>query len=163
MIGSGGFAGLGKTVAYVRFISRSELVASTVNSTLSLWSWEPMERLRTLSGHVNVRNFVGMETSGDYVACGSETSQVPPLPIFLRCCVGAVPAPWLSMAAGKFDGIAVACQNTNALEIFSDGSRADLHSCTQHTTHNRRPYPFLQNLSAVGQRGVTVLRMRVLR
>lgn len=69
-------AGLGKTVAYVRFISRSELVASTVNSSLSLWSWEPMERHRTFSGHINVRNFVGMETSGDYIACGSETSQV---------------------------------------------------------------------------------------
>eukprot|EP00892_Ulva_mutabilis_P002130 jgi/Ulvmu1/11918/UM081_0078.1 len=68
--------GLGKTVAYVRFVSRSELVASSVNSSLSLWSWEPMERLRTFAGHVNVRNFVGMETSGDYIACGSETSQV---------------------------------------------------------------------------------------
>lgn len=133
VIGSGGCAGLGKTVAYVRFISRSELVASTVNSTLSLWSWEPMERLRTLSGHVNVRNFVGMETSGDYVACGSETSQVPPLPTFLRCCVGAEPTPWLSMTASKFDGIAVACQSR---KHFSDGSRIDART---HATHGRRP------------------------
>lgn len=77
----GARAGLGKTVAYVRFISRTELVASTVNSSLSLWSWEPMERHRTFTGHVNVRNFVGMETSGDYIACGSETSQVCPPPL----------------------------------------------------------------------------------
>jgi hypothetical protein len=35
-----------------------------------------MERVRAFTGHVNVSNFAGMATNGDYIACGSETSQV---------------------------------------------------------------------------------------
>lgn len=57
-------------------MSPSELAAASVNSTITLWRWENMERLRAFSGHVNVSNFAGMATSGDYIACGSETSQV---------------------------------------------------------------------------------------
>lgn len=63
-------------MAYVRFLSSSELAAASVNSTITLWRWESMERLQAFSGHVNVSNFAGMATIGDYIACGSETSQV---------------------------------------------------------------------------------------
>ena len=63
-------------MAYVRFMSSSELAAASVNSTITLWRWESMERLQAFSGHVNVSNFAGMATTGDYIACGSETSQV---------------------------------------------------------------------------------------
>jgi E3 ubiquitin-protein ligase RFWD2 len=63
-------------VAYVRFMSRTELAAASVNSTITLWAWESMERLRAFTGHVNVANFAGMEVCRDYLACGSETSQV---------------------------------------------------------------------------------------
>lgn len=63
-------------MAYVRFMSPGELAAASVNSTITLWRWEHMERLKAFSGHVNVSNFAGMATTGDYIACGSETSQV---------------------------------------------------------------------------------------
>ena len=63
-------------MAYVRFMSCSELAAASVNSTITLWRWESMERLQAFSGHVNISNFAGMATTGDYIACGSETSQV---------------------------------------------------------------------------------------
>ncbi|KAG2494053.1 hypothetical protein HYH03_007697 [Edaphochlamys debaryana] len=34
------------------------------------------EVVRTFSGHVNERNFVGLSTDGDYIACGSESHEV---------------------------------------------------------------------------------------
>ena len=69
-------AGLFKAVSYVKFLSRHEVVSACVNSSLSIWDVSTSERLRHLSGHVNVRNFVGMAVNGSYIACGSETSQV---------------------------------------------------------------------------------------
>jgi E3 ubiquitin-protein ligase RFWD2 len=67
---------LQKALAYVKFMNRNEVVASCVNSSLSLWDLSTMDCVRTYTGHVNVRNFVGMEVNGDYITCGSETSQV---------------------------------------------------------------------------------------
>lgn len=57
-------------------MSRSEVMAACVNSSLGLWDLARLERVRTYTGHANVRNFVGMDVNGDHVVCGSETSQV---------------------------------------------------------------------------------------
>ena len=63
-------------MSYVKFLDRHEIVSASVNSTLTIWNTATSERARTLTGHVNARNFVGMEVNGPYIACGSETSQV---------------------------------------------------------------------------------------
>ena len=33
-------------------------------------------QVRTLSGHTNEKNFVGLSVGPDYIACGSETNEV---------------------------------------------------------------------------------------
>jgi len=34
------------------------------------------ECVRTLTGHRNEKNFVGLSTCGDYIACGSDTNSL---------------------------------------------------------------------------------------
>jgi WD40 repeat protein len=70
------YAELGKAVSYVKFMSRLEVVAARISSSLLLWDLTTNRCVRTMTGHVNVRNFVGMEVNGLYIACGSESSQV---------------------------------------------------------------------------------------
>jgi E3 ubiquitin-protein ligase RFWD2 len=57
-------------------MSRHEVVAARISSSLLLWDLTSDRCVRTMKGHVNIRNFVGMDTNGPYVACGSEDSQV---------------------------------------------------------------------------------------
>jgi hypothetical protein len=83
---------LQKALAYVKFMNRTEIIASCVNSSLSLWDLASLSRVRTYSGHVNVRNFVGMEVNGDYIVCGSESSQVLACPLASACCSGKITA-----------------------------------------------------------------------
>lgn len=33
-------------------------------------------QMRTLKGHINEKNFVGLAVNGDFLACGSETNEV---------------------------------------------------------------------------------------
>lgn len=87
---------------YVKFLDRHEVVAATVSSTLSVWDLVACERVRTLSGHVNVRNFVGMEVNGPYIACGSETSQV-------RLRAGILLSSEVLAGRGEMHAKAVAC------------------------------------------------------
>lgn len=72
-------------------MSRHEIVASRINSSLLLWSLRGDEGVRTMTGHVNNRNFVGMEVNGLYVACGSETSQVRAILALLCACFSLWP------------------------------------------------------------------------
>ncbi|EFJ51420.1 hypothetical protein VOLCADRAFT_45534, partial [Volvox carteri f. nagariensis] len=74
-----------RAVSYVRWLSnRHELVTASTDNTLKLWSLSPppppapsaQPLVRTFCGHVNERNFVGLATDGDYVACGSERHEV---------------------------------------------------------------------------------------
>lgn len=46
-----------------------ELFRST-DSQLKLWSIKKPQCLRTFKGHINEKNFVGLATDGDYIACG---------------------------------------------------------------------------------------------
>lgn len=68
------FRGHSKAVSYVRFLSSTELVSASTDSTLKLWDVEQKVCKRTFQGHVNDKNFVGLTHSGDYIACGSENN-----------------------------------------------------------------------------------------
>ncbi|KAJ3324482.1 RING finger and WD repeat domain-containing protein 2 [Boothiomyces sp. JEL0866] len=83
------FKGHKKAVSYVKFINSDEIVSASTDCSLRLWSLkEPLHSptttnhdissLRTYSGHVNEKNFVGLSVNSDgkYISCGSETNQV---------------------------------------------------------------------------------------
>ena len=75
-----GHAGFVSSVAYLS--SAAEVVSGSGDCTLRLWDAGgsgSLSALRTLRGHVNERNFVGLSVratpcGGDLVACGSENN-----------------------------------------------------------------------------------------
>lgn len=58
------------------YMGDRELVSASTDSSLRLWSIGEGKAVRKYAGHVNEKNFVGLSAEGDFVACGSETSQV---------------------------------------------------------------------------------------
>ncbi|KAF9581221.1 coatomer subunit alpha, partial [Lunasporangiospora selenospora] len=70
------FKGHRKAVSYVKFLGREELVSASTDSTLKLWNTLRMSCVRTYTGHVNEKNFVGLSASGDWISCGSENNAV---------------------------------------------------------------------------------------
>jgi len=70
------FKGHRKAVSYVKFLGREELVSASTDSTLKLWNTLRMNCVRTYTGHVNEKNFVGLSASGDWISCGSENNAV---------------------------------------------------------------------------------------
>lgn len=65
-----------RAVSYVKFMSDTELVSASVDSTIKLWNLNSMSLERTFTGHMNDKNFVGMSVTSDYIACGSEENTV---------------------------------------------------------------------------------------
>jgi E3 ubiquitin-protein ligase RFWD2 len=63
-------------VSYVAFLSSGELVSASTDSTLRIWDVDAHCSARTLRGHLNEKNFVGLSVCDDYIACGSETNEV---------------------------------------------------------------------------------------
>lgn len=43
---------------------------SSTDSQLKLWNVNKPHCLRSFKGHINEKNFVGLASNGDYVACG---------------------------------------------------------------------------------------------
>lgn len=70
----GVFRGHKKAVSYVKFLNPTELVSASTDSQLKLWDISRPHCLRSFKGHLNEKNFVGLATDGDYVACGSENN-----------------------------------------------------------------------------------------
>ena len=71
-------------MSYVRFQGANRLVSASTDSTLRLWDLEGSGSARAVyDGHINDKNFVGLSTEGDFVACGSETNEVCCLPTLL--------------------------------------------------------------------------------
>lgn len=68
------FKGHKKAVSYAKFLNPENLVSASTDSQLKLWSVNKPNCLRTFKGHINEKNFVGLATDGDYVACGSENN-----------------------------------------------------------------------------------------
>lgn len=66
-----------KAVSYVKFLNGQEIVSASTDSQLKLWNvHEPPCAFRSFHGHINEKNFVGLATDGDYIACGSEDNAV---------------------------------------------------------------------------------------
>ncbi|KAB1222087.1 E3 ubiquitin-protein ligase COP1 [Morella rubra] len=70
------FGGHRKAVSYVKFLSNNELASASTDSTLRLWDVKDNLPVRTLKGHTNEKNFVGLSVNSEYIACGSETNEV---------------------------------------------------------------------------------------
>ncbi|XVE50247.1 hypothetical protein DITRI_Ditri01bG0146700 [Diplodiscus trichospermus] len=74
--------GHNKTVSYVKFVDASTLVSASTDNTLKLWDLSMCTSrvidtpLQSFTGHMNVKNFVGLSVSDGYIATGSETNEV---------------------------------------------------------------------------------------
>lgn len=68
------FKGHRKAVSYVKFLNVEDIVSASTDSQLKMWNINTPYCLRSFVGHVNEKNFVGLATDGDYVACGSENN-----------------------------------------------------------------------------------------
>ncbi|CAH1785705.1 unnamed protein product [Owenia fusiformis] len=70
------FKGHRKAVSYTKFANRTELVSASTDSQLKLWNVNSPQCIRTFKGHTNEKNFVGLASDGDYLACGSENNSL---------------------------------------------------------------------------------------
>lgn len=70
------FRGHKKAVSYVKFSNENEFVSASTDSTLKLWKLNEGQCIRSFTGHVNEKNFVGLETHNGYVVTGSENNTV---------------------------------------------------------------------------------------
>lgn len=71
------FKGHKKAVSYVKFLNTEEIISASTDSQLKLWNVnKPPYCLRSFVGHINEKNFVGLATDGDYIACGSEDNSL---------------------------------------------------------------------------------------
>ncbi|KAI9283094.1 WD40-repeat-containing domain protein [Umbelopsis sp. AD052] len=70
------FRGHRKAVSYVKWLNEHELVSASTDSTLKLWNIRDGECVRTYTGHVNEKNFVGLSSNSDWISCGSENNAV---------------------------------------------------------------------------------------
>ncbi|KAM3320579.1 protein SPA1-RELATED 4 isoform X1 [Capsicum chacoense] len=74
--------GHNKTVSYVKFIDPTTLVSASTDNTIKLWDLSTCTSrildspLQSYTGHMNVKNFVGLSVSDGYIATGSETNEV---------------------------------------------------------------------------------------
>lgn len=48
------------------------LIVRSTDSQLKLWNVGKPHCLRSFKGHINEKNFVGLASNGDYIACGKE-------------------------------------------------------------------------------------------
>ena len=85
-----------KAVSYVKFMSPSQLVSASVDSTVKLWNLGSMSLERTFTGHVNDKNFVGLSVTEDYIACGSERNAV-------YCYYKSIPKPFTGYRFSSVD------------------------------------------------------------
>ncbi|XP_047134995.1 E3 ubiquitin-protein ligase COP1 isoform X1 [Hydra vulgaris] len=65
-----------KAVSYAKFLDGNQIVSASTDSQLKLWDVNNAQCLRTYTGHSNEKNFVGLATNGDYIACGSENNSL---------------------------------------------------------------------------------------
>jgi len=65
-----------KAVSYAKFVNSGEIVSASTDSQLKLWNINKSQCLQTFKGHINEKNFVGLATDGDYIACGSENNSM---------------------------------------------------------------------------------------
>lgn len=61
----------------MRWLSDKEVASASTDSTLRLWDIHAARESRVFRGHVNEKNFVGLAADSEFIACGSETNEVP--------------------------------------------------------------------------------------
>lgn len=110
--------GHNKTVSYVKFVDSTNLVSASTDNTLKLWDLSLCSSrvvegpLQSFTGHMNVKNFVGLSVSDGYIATGSETNEVF---IYHK----AFPMPALSFKFSSIDPISGNETDDNAQFISS--------------------------------------------
>ena len=65
-----------KAVSYVKYLNAHEVATASTDNSINVWNVNSGELKCTLKGHLNERNFVGLTTAGDHIACGSESNEV---------------------------------------------------------------------------------------
>ncbi|UXI21370.1 F-box/LRR-repeat protein 7 [Sarcoptes scabiei] len=65
-----------KAVSYVEFLNENELVSASTDSQIKLWNTNQSTSILTYRGHVNEKNFVGLTSNNDFIACGSENNSL---------------------------------------------------------------------------------------
>ncbi|KAG1152364.1 hypothetical protein G6F37_000224 [Rhizopus arrhizus] len=70
------YQGHQKAVSYVKWLNDNELLSASTDNSLKLWNRESTQCIRTYTGHLNEKNFVGLSVNEDWIACGSETNTV---------------------------------------------------------------------------------------
>jgi len=70
------FKGHKKAVSYVKFLNGNEIASASTDSQLKMWDTNKSYCQRSFKGHINEKNFVGLATDGDYIACGSENNSL---------------------------------------------------------------------------------------
>ena len=70
------FKGHRKAVSYVKFVSSEDIVSASTDSQLKIWNVNESSCVRSLQGHTNEKNFIGLATDGEYIACGSENNSL---------------------------------------------------------------------------------------
>ncbi|VDN08135.1 unnamed protein product [Thelazia callipaeda] len=70
------FRGHRKAVSYVKYCTENEVISASIDSNLRLWDVSSGNCLRTMKGHQNERNFVGLATDGNHIVCGSENNHI---------------------------------------------------------------------------------------
>jgi len=70
------FRGHKKAVSYAKFVDKDEIVSASTDSELKLWKTNAKSCIRSFRGHTNDKNFVGLATDGDFIACGSENNSL---------------------------------------------------------------------------------------
>ncbi|KAL1299514.1 hypothetical protein AAHE18_18G116100 [Arachis hypogaea] len=74
--------GHSKTVSYIKFVDNVTLASASTDNTLKLWDLSTCASrvidspVQSFTGHMNVKNFVGLSVSDGYIATGSETNEV---------------------------------------------------------------------------------------
>jgi E3 ubiquitin-protein ligase RFWD2 len=71
-------AGHSRPVSYVKFLDQSTVVTAAIDSSLTSWNIDTIEKERVYRGHRNCKHFVGLSVRpGDgLISCGSETGEV---------------------------------------------------------------------------------------
>ncbi len=64
------FKGHKKAVSYVKFSSNNEFVSASTDSTLKSWKLNEGQCIKSYTGHINEKNFVGLETHNGYIVSG---------------------------------------------------------------------------------------------
>jgi E3 ubiquitin-protein ligase RFWD2 len=64
------YKGHKKAVSYVKFCGENQFVSASTDSTLKMWNLNEGQCTRSFTGHVNEKNFVGLETHNGYIVTG---------------------------------------------------------------------------------------------